>query len=413
MEQTLDIKYHVARLSIITLAFDHAFSLGKFISLPIFFSACFLFLSAITLSKKYYNLNVIVSLIVFLLLLTLTNTVSAINAKDTTLFLQGYRVFFYFAYFVFFTSVLFESYSIDKVIEWLYISFVITTVFGLIYFVFQNFIGIDLDSYMYRPSVVENSGSIGRILRNRSFFEEAGNFSFYLNLVFPIIIFGLQNNTGKFKFFFIFVLYSSSMITTFSATGFVVFFIICFSISMRKLVVSGINVSNYFRLMTIFIFFSIFFLYLQGNDFVVFSIDKITEKIFLDQNSSSAVARTDGVSVALEYINDLYTSGDYLSLFFGSGAGASQVLFDISIVSGQLHLLIDQGIFFMVFFYFLFLIFTYFNYIKSHNIIYYSGLSFFVYQFLITNYASMFVVVCLSLLLEITREKTNSHNSML
>ena len=88
MKQTLDIKYHVARLSIITLAFDHAFSLGKFISFPIFFSVCFLFLNTITSSKKYYNLNVIVSLFVFLLLLTLTNTVNAINVIDTTQFLQ-------------------------------------------------------------------------------------------------------------------------------------------------------------------------------------------------------------------------------------------------------------------------------------------------------------------------------------
>jgi len=414
MKQILDIKYQVARLSIVTLVFDHAFSLGKFISLPIFFSVCFLFFNALDISKKNYSINVILSLVFFLLFITFANTINAINISDTTEFLQGYRLFFYVSYFIFFSSVLCKVYSVHQVIEWLYISFIIATVFGLIYFVLQNFIGIDLDLYIYRPSVIENSGSVSSTLRNRSFFEEAGNFSFYLNLVFPIILFCLKDKKEKFKLFFVFILYFLSVLSTFSAAGIVVFLVISILLSIRKQVVSGVNISNYFRLLTASVFIVIFYLYLQGNEFVNFALNKILNKILFNAASSeSASARLDGYSVGFEYINNLYTSGNYFSLLFGSGTGATKFLFNISIVSGQLVLLIEQGILFMLCFYLLFFAFTYYAYIKSHHIIYYSGLTFFIYQFSITNYSSMFVVVCLYLLLEITREKTNYHNCML
>lgn len=413
MLKKVDFKLQFARLSIVTIVFDHALSFGKFISFPILFSFLFLISNQLSIKKEGYSLKL---LLVILLLLTFIIFCSGINSQkisNEVIFFQGFRVFFYFSYFIFFSSVLLRTYRIEKLIGWLYVSFIIATVFGLIYFISQNFLGIDLDSFIYRPSVIENSGSVSSTFRNRSFFEEAGNFSFYLNLVFPIILFGFGYENKKFKLYTLVILYFISILTTFSATGIVVSFLISLLISFRKKVIAGVNITHLFRMLTTCILGGVIYLYFSGDEFVNFAVNKISAKVFLDSQNSSASARLDGITLGYNYLNALYHKGNYLTILIGSGPGASQYLFDISIVSGQLSLLIDLGLLPMVILYILFFRFCYINYIKSYNVIFYSGLAFFIYQFLITNYASMFVVVSLSILLEITREKTNRNYSVL
>ncbi|TAF46605.1 MAG: hypothetical protein EAZ51_01310 [Sphingobacteriales bacterium] len=237
--------------------------------------------------------------------------------------------------------------------------------FGCLEFVLKGFYEIKLDELIPRAAVIKyNPTALGELVRIRSFMEESGHFSFYLELLYPICILIIRNKLSSsilgFKFSILFALTSLvAFILTFSSAGiaivilayFIIFFPQKFWVILKNIFFNPVK-RLYFFLTLLFLLFlvEVFF----TNIIIVYDI--FDEIVFGKLNEGSADDRQDRIVGALQ----LFDNSNIIHKLIGYGPGAYDKLKIESIVSLYFTYLLEVGYIGL----FIFTLFTFFLFQK-------------------------------------------------
>ena len=109
------------------------------------------------------------------------------NLNHVVAICAGYLIFYLGA------ERLTQHLSIERVLQLLFIGYLISTGFGLLEFVLVNFTSININNFVFRPAVEDYTpGFLDIVLiRARSLFEESGYFAAYMAMMAPLMAFYL------------------------------------------------------------------------------------------------------------------------------------------------------------------------------------------------------------------------------
>lgn len=112
---------------------------------------------------------------------------SAKNLNHVAAICAGYLVFYLGA------ERLTQHLSIERVLQLLFIGYLVSTGFGLLEFLLVNFTSININNFVFRPAVEDYTpGFLDIVLiRARSLFEESGYFAAYMAMMAPLMAFYL------------------------------------------------------------------------------------------------------------------------------------------------------------------------------------------------------------------------------
>src|SRR5450830_645763 len=143
-----------------------------------------------------------------------------VNFNHTIALLTGF-IFFYLG-----AERIAQYMSIRSILHVLYLSYLVTLVFGVIEFFLVNFVGMDISGFVYRPTVLDYVPEflgIG-LIRNRSFFEESVYYAGYLGVMMPILSYYLwYEQESKFHRILFVLLSIASCFMAFSVSFFLFF----------------------------------------------------------------------------------------------------------------------------------------------------------------------------------------------
>lgn len=202
---------------------------------------------------------------------------------------------------------------------------------GIVEFLLNNFIGININNYIPRGELVDYAPTSFLFIRSRSFMEESGHFSFFIECFAPIVLAYLSRKSKLYVFFFsIFVLFG--LLSSFSAYGFLSLFVgltIGFYSYIRNSKKRRVLIQ---RFVLLFLFFVILFSFSHLLDFL---LSVITVK--LDSDNTSYMDR----SSRFEGISN-FLSG--FPLLIGYGSGSFSALKIDSIISFYGGVLLNSGL---------------------------------------------------------------------
>lgn len=181
--------------------FTNAFAMSSFVSMPTFLAAIYtfiylilLFSSRIKLHKEGYWL------LAYWILLTFSFILFATGEKCFNHYVMWTFSFFAF-YHVFKSLVLylleFESKIFNIILNVISFSVFISSLFAIIEFLLVNFYGVNLENIIPRGTVEQYTPLASNFIRARSFMEESGHFSLYLEIFVPITLAWFLNTRKK------------------------------------------------------------------------------------------------------------------------------------------------------------------------------------------------------------------------
>lgn len=204
--------------------------------------------------------------------------------------------------------------TLAKLSYYLRISVFVASGFGILEFILKVFFFIDFDAYVPHPAVENYEPTVlGEILRVRSFAEESGAFSYFLEVIFPLTLYGFARRSVIAYLYYITVFIC--FVLTFSSAGFGLMFVILalwgFQ-SFLKLFGKGLVLSK--RV----VYFSLLFLLIALVLTPYFL--PILEAVLLDKatNSASADDRMFRLMEGLEF----FANSPILNQLVGSGPAA-------------------------------------------------------------------------------------------
>lgn len=318
--------------------FTSAFAVSSFISMPTFLAAIYSLLylilllsSRIKLHKEGYWL------LAFWIVLTFSFLLFATGEKCLNHYVMWTFSFFAF-YHVFKSLVLyllkFENRIFGVILNVISFSVFISALFAIVEFLLVNWGGISLENIIPRGRVEEYTPLASNFIRARSFMEESGHFSLYLEIFTPITLaWLLRNRKNK----IILILYVSTVLLalffSFSAYGFVAL-VIAISIYLYYYVFSVSNFKSLMRnLSLVFLLFLLVIIVFPS----IWEIGYQTVTAKLDIDNSSFSDRNSRI-VGLEQ----YLTG--INLMIGYGSAAFSTLKTPSFISLYVGILMSTGI---------------------------------------------------------------------
>jgi O-antigen ligase len=385
-----------AILSAACLPLSNAFALGQFVSISILSALLATLMGTLSGEKIKSHVALVCGFFPFALILigygsfTLDNWGAHASGIEIT---KSFRAHFFLLIFACCLSAIHGIVNFDTILKWVSIGVIFSATFGLVDFVLQNFVNISLDSYVYRYTVSENTGSLGAIWRIRSTLTEPGHFAFFLAILAPWVFIYIRNRSIVFRRS-VLVILASSFILTFSATGYAIFLLLTFMLAIRE--------------RNIKLLFPLFFLLATVGISIFFELSVFTDyiDIFFGKYSGglgngtdvSAADRSMRVEAALGFINDAWRNEDLISIFFGHGPGWVITNFGTGFVNVYLYLLVEFGVLGFLSFA-LFLIFVWWRYVRGQNsLIFYSYFSMVLTFIFIQNYYEIMVIFVISML---------------
>jgi hypothetical protein len=233
----------------------------------------------------------------------------------------------------------------NKAISIVSYSFIFVVFFGLLDFFLYNFLGVSLGHTLLRfpPESPTGYGHFGGLFRSKSVFQEPGFYAWYLNTI-GLFLIGFFYCTQKVKLAKLFTaLYFISLLTTFSATGFLV--LIC-------------------------LFFLLSLTFIRKPIHFIFLLSTILIGGYLAYDFLSPVieAKVFGESVSKIERMQRWSDGIHLfknNIWFGGGLGSYSLIEDTGLASFLLKILAEAGIISFISFISLWF-YTFINIYKSH-----------------------------------------------
>lgn len=349
-------------LYILSLPFTSAFAISAVESSPILLSSCLFSVYLIGVFTYRYKLYTNNTFFLFLWFTTIILSFSINNTEEKSINHLVLYILTILCLYWAVRNVMLAVISKD-VLFWntllLYLSIIvfITSLYGVLEFIFVNHLNININNYIPHTLTEYNPTALGYI-RVRSFIEESGHFAFFLEALAPLSIYYIlsTNRALYFKIIYVLILFLS-LLFTFSSLGFssflitVIIFLYYYYTSLYK----KFKIKSRLFLSLLFIILGIVLAFLLFD----LLYDIIGAKL---QGTESYEYRSVRIANAL---NQLHSS-DWL---LGFGPGSYSTLNIDSYISVFVNILMDSGIFGLIFFIiFLAKQFTYLFKIKNNAI---------------------------------------------
>ena len=251
-------------------------------------------------------------------------------------------------YYYMFKRILIRKFDLGKILKnvlgVVYVALMLACFFAIVEFLGRNFLGID---FSFIPRGVQEDyepGSFGGI-RARSFMEESGHYSLFLEIFAPLSIYWCSKYIKSIILRFLsYILMITGLIVSFSAIGFV-----CMGIGVFGFLIWRFKSSKKkYGTILLALFIIGILMFIPGV------YDMLTNVVStkLDPENTSNISRSNRFD-ALQYFEGIY-------MFTGYGPAAYDTLKVDSFVSFYLGILMNTGIF-GLFFYLLFIIKMYIN----------------------------------------------------
>lgn len=338
----------------------NAFAMSSFVSMPTFLAAIYTFIYLILLFSSRIKLHKEGCwLLAYWILLTFSFILFATGEKCFNHYVMWTFSFFAF-YHVFKSLVLylleFESKIFNIMLNVISFTIFISSLFAIIEFLLVNFYGVNLENIIPRGTVEQYTPLASNFIRARSFMEESGHFSLYLEIFVPITLAWLLN-TRKKKI--ILISYISivlfALFFSFSAYGLVALMIAIF-IYLYYYVFSVGNFKSLMRNLFMF-FFIVLIVIIVFPSIWELAYQTVTAKLDVDNSSfSDRNSRIVGL--------DQYLSG--VNLMIGYGPAAFSTLKTPSFISLYVGILMSAGILGILLF-MGFLLFTFYHILQIRN----------------------------------------------
>lgn len=219
------------------LPFLSAFALTPIFSIPFLISILlfgWMFLSVLIqqrLPKGFFGLDIF--FVCWILLIVLISYLFNGRGSDKSLnhaiaYTSTFLLFYIPVKFILFNS-LYPQLLFRQALKVLTITVLISAVYAISEFIFNNFLGIDLNNYIYRPPEgvrMFDATVLALFARSRGFAVESGHFTFMMEMFSPLVVFYLYFS-GYCKWNRVFKLFSVlaiilSFIVAFSTASFVI-----------------------------------------------------------------------------------------------------------------------------------------------------------------------------------------------
>lgn len=342
------VNMKILPLFFIFLGFISAFSLSEHLPIPMIL-AVFLSLNLLRVSLKRKELAAVGSAVSFslysfilILLISLYLQINSIgfNTKGITHTLSYIVVLavYYMGVELYLKT---QRIELEKVYKYISIGVILVATFTLIEFVCKNFLNINFDQYIYRPSFQYFNATYhnGQFIRARGTAEESGHIALYMMMFLPFVIYYYKGYVkSTFRLIISTVTILTAVIVTFSATAFleiiVASMLILLYYSMKK-VRRGFSKLEYLLMYLVFsigIGIGIFLLY---SGYKLVYLQGVFNKITFN-NSASGNSRLERWDFALDLIKD--------SPLIGHGAGFVAILNGTGSTNMYLEIMTATGI---------------------------------------------------------------------
>lgn len=349
-------------LYLISIGFVSAFSITERLPIPmVIASLLFINLILTTLKRKTLkplNKSIMFSFYTFfiVLLISLLVQINSIgfNSKGVTHTLSYFAVVI--LYFIVINLTLkTNQISIKELYKYISSGVILVSIFTLTEFVSKNFLNINFDQYIYRPTYQNLDATYhnGQFIRARGTAEESGPLALYLLMFLPFVIYYFKNIVrSTMKMIIVLITIVAAVIVTFSATAF--FEIITASVLVSlfyliKKIKKGFSKLEYvfmYLITSTIIGISIFILY-SGFKFTY--LEGVLNKITFN-NSASGDSRLERWNFALELVKEKPIFGHGAGFVaIQNGTGSTNMYLEILTATGILGFLCILAIFISTF----------------------------------------------------------------
>ena len=335
------MKFIIIRILIAYLfvgIFTNAFAVSSFISMPTFLAAIYSLLylilllsSRIKLHKEGYWL------LAYWLVLTFSFILFATGEKCLNHYIMWMFSFFAF-YYVFKSLVLyllkFDSGIFNTMLNIISFSVFISSLFAIVEFLLVNFVGVNLENIIPRGRVEGYTPLASNFIRARSFMEESGHFSLYLEIFTPITLaWLLRNRKNKIILISYVSIVLIALFFSFSAYGLVALVIAIFFYLYYYVFSVGNLKSLMKNLFIVFIIFLVIIIAFPS----IWEIGYQTVTAKLDVDNSSFSDRNSRIIGLDQYLTGIH-------LMIGYGSAAFSTLKTPSFISLYVGILMSAGI---------------------------------------------------------------------
>lgn len=247
----------------------------------------------------------------------------------------------FFTYYFVFKNELFHLFTLSEIKDKIFKCITFVTLFAcsfsVLEFYCKNFLGIELD--FIPRGVVEDYNPFDGAFRARSFVEESGQFSFFIEIFGPISVFWITKNLNFPLKFFALTIIILGLLSTMSGVGILLLAIYLF-LTFEYYIFKK-KTTFLFRMKVIFVLAGFFVIFLEFQDFFLNLQGLVAAKIDGDNAShSDRVSRFDALSKL---------SG--LAYIIGYGPAAFSTLQVDSFISLYLGILMNTGVIGLVLFF--------------------------------------------------------------
>jgi len=260
------------------------------------------------------------------------------HASGTEL-VRVFRMHLFLLMYAFSLGVIHNLINFNSILKWVSAGVVFSAVYGLADYFLQNYFNVSFDSYVYRYSVQENTGSLADLFRLRSTFAEPGLFAFYLAILAPWTLIYLRYRYGNLQRTALGIVIFASFLLTFSGTGYAILVLLTFLLAFRekKLIWLLPTVCVLLAIMSVELF--------QFSDYAQRST-LFLGKYGLEtggEADSSLVDRSMRIETGIGLLKYAWNNEDLVAIFFGHGPGWGTAEFGAGFVNVYLYLLIAFG----------------------------------------------------------------------
>ncbi|NDV64969.1 hypothetical protein [Bacteroides sp. 224] len=332
----MQIAQNIILCFIFCSVFTNAFAVSSFVNIPTFISLilCVVFFCHVKWHKiilKPSLLYIIWAILTFSLFL-FSEANKALN--HWVMWTWSFFIFYFVVKKTLLYVISLSSVFFYKIFNVLSFTVFFASVFAIFEFFAVNFSGIDLNLYIPRGSVEEYQPLALTFIRARSFMEESGQFSFFLECFAPISIGWIFINSKKKKV--VRIIYVSvvviSLFVTFSAYGFVAL-LMSLIVFFYYFIVYSESAAVFFK-KTFFILISIVLASLFLSTFIDQALEVVNIKLDGSTSMNERTSRFEGILPYLKGVN----------LFIGYGPAAHETLGIGSFISSYLVVLMSTGI---------------------------------------------------------------------
>lgn len=346
-------------LFFISLPFTNLFAFTQIISFPLIISVLIGF--AVLFDLRFYSIRLSMPKlfsILFLFLVLLSFFLNLLNFHSSKplnhLFAYFFTILFY--YISIRHAIFFSNIKFDKILYYISIGVVITSIFTIVEFLAKNIFYTEFDSLFFRPAVSDYqpySGIETIVIRARSTVEESGHYALYLIAFAPSVIQFLYVNNVKLRFFLTLIIIISFLLT-FSVAG-----IIAIVSGLVLFVLTSFHKIKFFK--TLF-WLIVSFLTLNIIIGTLFDLSLVENVILKFTDSSSSTERFE----RFQAIFKILSISNIFNYLFGFGPAAYDTLNVNSFLNLYLVFGIELGILaLLLFIFYLFFILIKWFKIKS------------------------------------------------